>query len=82
MTLRELGRQMGEVQYPAASVAIARLQKRLKTGRSLLRSTRYTTGRSNLRGPKQKVVPVRQTIGLSSRRRPRPELGSKAAFGS
>jgi len=34
MTLRELGERMGEVQYPAASVAIASFQNRLKTERS------------------------------------------------
>ena len=37
MTLRELGKCMGEVEYPAVSVAIARFQKRLKTERSLQR---------------------------------------------
>jgi hypothetical protein len=37
MTLRELGKYMGEVEYPAVSVAIARLQNRLKTERSLQR---------------------------------------------
>src|SRR5215475_12943558 len=35
MTLRELGKYMGEVEYPAVSVAIARFQNRLKTDRSL-----------------------------------------------
>jgi hypothetical protein len=35
MTLRELGKCMGEVEYPAVSVAIARFQIRLKTERSL-----------------------------------------------
>ena len=37
MTLRELGKYMGEVEYPAVSVAIARFQNRLKTERSLQR---------------------------------------------
>ena len=37
MTLRELGKYLGEVEYPAVSVAIARLQNRLKTDRSLRR---------------------------------------------
>jgi hypothetical protein len=37
MTLRELGKCMGEVEYPAVSVAIARFQNRLKTERSLQR---------------------------------------------
>src|SRR6516164_7101568 len=37
MTLRELGKCMGEVEYPAVSVAIARFQNRLKTDRSLQR---------------------------------------------
>ena len=37
MTLRELGKYMGEVEYPAVSVAIARSQNRLKTERSLQR---------------------------------------------
>ena len=37
MTLRELGRYMGEMGYPAVSVAIARFQNRLKTERSLQR---------------------------------------------
>jgi hypothetical protein len=35
ITLRELGRYVGEVQYPAVSIAIARFEKRLKTDRSL-----------------------------------------------
>lgn len=35
ITLRQLGRHMGEVEYPAVSVAIARFEKRLKTDRSL-----------------------------------------------
>ena len=35
ITLRELGRYVGEVQYPAVSLAIARFEKRLKTDRSL-----------------------------------------------
>jgi len=37
MTLRELGKYMGGVEYPAVSVAIARFQNRLKTERSLQR---------------------------------------------
>jgi hypothetical protein len=37
MTLRELGKYMGEVEYPAVSVVIARFQNRLKTERSLQR---------------------------------------------
>jgi len=37
MTLRELGKCMGDVEYPAVSVAIARFQNRLKTERSLQR---------------------------------------------
>jgi hypothetical protein len=37
MTLRRLGKYMGEVEYPAVSVAIARFQNRLKTERSLQR---------------------------------------------
>ena len=37
MTLRKLGKYMGEVEYPAVSVAIARFQNRLKTERSLQR---------------------------------------------
>ena len=37
MTLRELGKCMGEVEYAAVSVAIARFQNRLKTERSLQR---------------------------------------------
>jgi hypothetical protein len=37
MTLRELGKCMGEVEYLAVSVAIARFQKRLKTEGSLQR---------------------------------------------
>ena len=37
MTLRELGKYLGEVEYPAVSVAIARFQNRLKTERSLQR---------------------------------------------
>jgi len=37
MTLRELGKKMGEVESPAVSVAIARIQNRLKTERSLQR---------------------------------------------
>ena len=37
MTLRELGKCMGEVEYPAVSVAIARFQNRLKTERLLQR---------------------------------------------
>ena len=32
ITLRELGRHVGEVEYPAVSLAIARFEKRLKTG--------------------------------------------------
>ena len=35
ITLRELGRHVGEVEYPAVSLAIARFEKRLKTDRSL-----------------------------------------------
>jgi hypothetical protein len=35
ITLRELGRHVGEVEYPAVSIAIARFEKRLKTDRSL-----------------------------------------------
>ena len=35
MTLRELGKYMGEVEYPDVSVAIARFQNRLKNERSL-----------------------------------------------
>ena len=35
MTLRELGKYMGEVEHPAVSVAIARFQNRLKNERSL-----------------------------------------------
>jgi hypothetical protein len=35
MTLRELGKHMGEVEYPAVSVAIARFENRLKTERLL-----------------------------------------------
>jgi hypothetical protein len=35
ITLRELGRYVGEVEYPAVSVAIARFEKRLKTDRSV-----------------------------------------------
>ena len=35
MTVRELGKYMGGVEYPAGSVAIARSQNRLKTERSL-----------------------------------------------
>jgi hypothetical protein len=37
MTLRELGRYMGEVEYRAVSVAIAKFQNRLKTEGSLQR---------------------------------------------
>ena len=37
-TLRELGKYMGEVEYQAVSVAIARFQDRLKTERSLQQS--------------------------------------------
>jgi hypothetical protein len=35
ITLREFGRYVGEVEYPAVSVAIARFEERLKTDRSL-----------------------------------------------
>jgi hypothetical protein len=35
MTLRQLGRQMGNVEYPAVSVTIARFERRLKSDRSL-----------------------------------------------
>jgi hypothetical protein len=35
ITLRELGRQVGEVEYPAVRLAIARFEKRLNTDRSL-----------------------------------------------
>ena len=35
ITLRELGRCVGGVEYPAVSLAIARFEKRLKTDRSL-----------------------------------------------
>jgi hypothetical protein len=35
ITLRELGRYVGEVEYPAVSLAIARFEKRLKTDRLL-----------------------------------------------
>jgi hypothetical protein len=41
MTLRELGHQMGDVEYPAVSVAIARLQKRLRTDRSLQKKVKH-----------------------------------------
>ena len=34
MTLRELGKYLGEVEYPAVSIAIARFRNRLKTERS------------------------------------------------
>jgi len=37
MTLRQLGKYMGDVEYPAVNVAIARFQNRLKTERSLQR---------------------------------------------
>jgi len=37
MTLRELGEYMGEVEYPAVSVAIARFRNWLKSERSLQR---------------------------------------------
>jgi hypothetical protein len=35
IALRELGRHVGQVEYPAVSLAIARFEKRLKTDRSL-----------------------------------------------
>jgi hypothetical protein len=37
MTLHELGKYLGDVEYPAVSVAIARFENRLKTERSLQR---------------------------------------------
>ena len=37
MTLRELGKCMGDAEYPAVSVAIARFENRLKTERLLQR---------------------------------------------
>jgi hypothetical protein len=37
MTLRQLGKYLGDVEYPAVSIAIARFQNRLKTERSLQR---------------------------------------------
>jgi len=40
LTLRELGKYMGEVEYPAVSIAIARFQNRLKTERSLQRKVK------------------------------------------
>jgi len=42
MTLRELGKYIGEVEYPAVSVVIARFQNRLKTERSLQRRIKQT----------------------------------------
>jgi hypothetical protein len=36
IALRELARQVGEVEYPAVSLAIARFEKRLKTDRSFV----------------------------------------------
>ena len=42
ITLRELGRHMGEVEYPAVSVAIARFEERLKTDRSLQKRLKQT----------------------------------------
>jgi hypothetical protein len=36
-TLREHGKWMGEVEYPAVSIAVARFQNRLKTQRLLER---------------------------------------------
>jgi hypothetical protein len=42
MTLRQLGKGMSEVEYPAVSVAIARFQNRLKTERLLQRRVKQT----------------------------------------
>jgi hypothetical protein len=47
ITLRELGRHVGEVEYPPVSFAIARFEKRLKTDRSLEKSLKQVILRAD-----------------------------------
>jgi hypothetical protein len=43
MTLRQPSRQIGNVEYPAVSVAIARFERRLKSDRSLQKKGKQVT---------------------------------------